>query len=206
MRKLRSVVVAAALSLFAAPHADAAPIDLNVAITYYTPAVGPPDASLAFWLFESATNGWPGAPLPQPPLASGGGALLPGVTQYPVALNIADPSHTYFIADGSYLSGPFLIFRSIFVAEPPTGHVSDESAFVFGPPWISLANLGSGGLSGDLWTINGFSNQGDGSFKVGSWQVTSAPEVAPVPEPTTVFLLGTGVAAAIRRPRRKKRH
>src|SRR5205809_7822151 len=106
MRKLRSVVVAAALLLFAAPHADAARIDLNVAITYCTPAVGPPDASLAFWLFESATNGWPGAPLPQPTLASGGGTLLPGVTQYAVSLNATDPSHTYFAADGSYLSGP----------------------------------------------------------------------------------------------------
>jgi hypothetical protein len=182
---------------------EATPIQLDVAVTYYTPAVGPQDASFSFSMFESATNGWPGA-LPPPSLATGVGTLLPGVTHFSASLNVDDLSQIYFTAFGSYLSGPFLIYPSIFVAEPPTGHVSDAAAFAFGPPWISLANLGTG-LSGDLFTINGFSNQADGSFKVGTWEITAAPEpTTAVPEPTTLLLFGTGLAAAIRTRRMKR--
>jgi len=205
MKTLLIVLFTLAFSAVAS-LAHATPVPLDVAITYYTPAVGPLDAGFQFWMFESATNGWPNADTPAS-TASGGSTLSPGINQYSVSPNVTDLSRLYFTAAGSYRSGPGLSVSSVFVAEPPAGHVSDASAFGFGPPWISLANVGSASLSGDLWVINGYSNQANGSFKVGTWEV-SQPQtvdvstVAQTPEPATMLLLGTGLAAALRARRR----
>lgn len=187
---LRRLLPAAALLLLITSRAQAAPINLLFTVNHFAPVSGPPEISLNFVFFQSATNGWPGSAPPQPFLASGGStALLPGVTQYNVSLDVASLDNIYFTANGGYWSGPGLLTRSIFVAEPPTGPVPDVLAFGYGPPWISLAGLGDG-LSGDFRYIFGYYNG-----PIGTWQVTATPNAAPVPEPASLFLFGSGVAA-----------
>lgn len=182
---LRRLLSAAALLLLLASRAQAAPIELLFTVNHYTPIVGPPEIGLQFTFFESATNGWPGSFPPQPFLANGGAVLLPGVTQFSVSLDAVSLENIYFTAYGGYWSGPGFQFQSIYVAEPPTGPVPDALAYGYGPPWISLANLGDG-LSGEFRYIYGYSNG-----PIGTWEVTS------VPEPTSVLLLGSGLAAVL---------
>ena len=198
MRTLPRIVFTIALSLFCTSHAEGSPIELSFAITYYNPVVGPPDAFFQFSVFESATNEWPaGSPSGSGSLATGGGGLLPGVAHFSASLNVADLTQVYFSAYGGYFISP-LMATNLFTAEPPTGHVSDLLVYGYGPPWISLTDLGPDGLSGDLWTFYGYPHQADGSFKEGTWEVTAAPE------PASIFLLGTGIAATVVRLRRTK--
>lgn len=182
---LRRLLSAAALLLLLASRVQAAPINLLLTIDHYTPVIGPPEIGFQYAFFQSATNGWPGSFPPGPLLASGGAALLPGVTQFSISLDAVSLENIYFNANGGYWSGPGFQFLSLYVAEPPTGPVPDSLAFGYGPPWISLANLGDG-LSGDLHYIYGYSNG-----PIGTWQVTS------VPEPTSLLLLGSGLAAVV---------
>lgn len=152
---------AAALLLLLTSRAEAAPISLLLTLDYYTPTVGPPEIGINFRFFTAATDGCGVSPaVPRTALVTGGASLLPGVSQFNVALNVDSLDNVYFNADGSYLSvlgpsvipGQFFYSTSIYVAEPPTGYVSDGTANQYGPPWIPLANLGSG-FSGDFHYI-----------------------------------------------------
>jgi hypothetical protein len=201
--RVRSVLAAAALLLLLPLRAQAAPINLMLTANINTPTAGPPELVFGFSFFQSATYGWPGAlvggwPAPAPPgvptLAFERTTLLPGVTQFNVSLDVDSLDNVYFIASGWYNSvdpGAFPgapPYPSVYVADPPTGHISDFTAWGWGPPWISLANLGDG-VSANLDFINGFQRPGG----IGTVQVTAVS--APVPEPASLFLLGSGLIA-----------
>ena len=194
LRRLFSAVV---LVLLLTSRAQAATIDLVLTVNLLEPTVGPPEISFNYSFFQSATNLWPFLA----PFHSGtsAGVLLPGVWQFNVSLDAVSLDNVYFTGYGFYDS-PFLPPDiNIYVAEPPTGRVSDALAYGYGPPWISLANMG-GGYSGELYWIHGYSRG-----PIGTWAVTTAPTA--VPEPTSLLLLGSGLAAVVaKKYRRSNRH
>lgn len=193
---LRRILTVSALLILLALPAQAATIDLLLTVDHYAPIIGPPGIGFSFRFFESSTNGWPGALAPGPYLAQGSAGLLPGLTSFNVSLNAESLDDVYFTADGGYFSGPGFQFLSLYAAHPPTGPVPDSLIFGYGPPWISLANLGSG-FSGDLQYFFGYSNG-----PIGTWTVTPATAV---PEPTSLFLIGSGVVALAANRYRKSR-
>lgn len=202
----RLLPVAFVLLLFAS-RAQAAPINLLLTVNIYPPSVGPPETSFSFRFFQSASNGWPfSAFQPTTPLASGGGGLLPGVTQFNVSFDAANLDNAFFSAYGGYFSpdpshpSSGYPINSLYAAEPPTGHVPDVLVYGYGPPWIPLANLGNG-ISGDLYSFYGVSRGPIGShdYLIGTYQL------APVPEPTSLLLFGSGlVAVATKKYRQSK--
>lgn len=203
---LKRLLPAAALLLLLTSRAEAAPINLLLSVNIGAPNGGPPQVVFGYSFFESATYGWPGdfvtgwpAPAPVPALAAGGGTLLPGQTQFNVSLNVDSLEHVYFIGSGWYFNaGLPLPPQSFYVAEPPTGDVSDQTAWAYGPPWISLANLGAG-ISDDFRYVNGAPRA------VGTYQITAVIDPAPVPEPASLFLLGSGLAAVAAKRYRQSR-
>ena len=159
--------------------------------------------------FESATYGWPGALVngwpagaSVPSLASGNATLLPGVSEFNVSLDVDSLDNVYFIGSGLYFNAPGQIFppMSVYIAEPPTGNVSDQTAWAYGPPWISLADL-AGGISGNFDYINGYPR----GVGIGTYQVTAVNDPAPVPEPASLLLLGSGLAAVAARKYRQSK-
>jgi hypothetical protein len=187
---MKSLIVALPLALMplASSNAEAAPI-LQITITEHA-TIG-----FGFSLFTSPTDNWPGG-------ASGASIGNGGGTGSFVAdfqLPSSDLSDVYLSGVGIFTLSPSL-GSDIFVAEPAEGHVLDELAFEFGPPWASLAGLSpTSSLSGDLWIVNG--PPYNGGWTVGTWQASEIPEV---PEPGTLMLVGTGILFGWWRRRRPK--
>jgi hypothetical protein len=180
------VLLALVLTVAVVPNAEASPIQLSVKITLF------PDVSgFGFEIFSNPTNEWPFGSLQRSAYLASGMSLGPGVTQHYVSLPVADLSQIYLSGSGSFFGDPNFVYQSIFVAAPPGG-VDGLLAWIYGPPWISLASVGPGSpLSGELSVIDG-----DATVFVGTW------EVSQVPEPSTWLLLGTGLAlVAVRRRR-----
>lgn len=169
---------------------------LNIKVTYYATPSWVVHNGFGFSLFTSPSNMWATPEMWQnmEELASGEAAFTPGRAVYEVSASVADLSNLYMQMAGGFLGCPpgdceNPYYQSIFVAEPPTGWVSDQEAWMYGPPWISLANVGSGlALSGDLEIINGYDAGTYRPWVVGTWEVT------PVPEPSSLLLIGAGLS------------
>lgn len=154
------------------------------------------EAGFTYYFFQRPTDDWPATPVSFVGDAlRGSGTLLPGETHFTVSLDFPDLSQAYFAGWGSYYLGipPLCCGSNIFVAQGPNFGASAQDAYTYGPIWISLADLGSG-LSGRLEMINGVRDV----LTEKSWEIT------PVPEPATIVLFGTGLAAAFRSRRMKR--
>jgi hypothetical protein len=197
---LRRLLSAAALLLLLASSAQASTINLLLTTDINDTTLGPPELLINFKFFESPENGWPYTAhlLPKIELAHGTAIVLPGVTQFDITLDTNSLDDIYFTAWGFYKTFDWPEWNR-YVAEPPTGSVSDGLVYGYGPVWIPLADLGAG-FSGNFQYF-----WGNPRGPIGSWSIDAAPApVTPVPEPASLLLFGSGLAAVASKKYRRK--
>ena len=196
----RRLLSAAGLLLLLSAPAQAAPINLLLTVDIYAPDYGSSEVDFTFSFFTAASNLWPNGS-PSAYLDSAHGSLMSGATQFSVSLETASLDNVYFRAYGGYILLPVEGEDRVglHVAAPPDGHVPESTVYGYGALWIPLANLGDG-LSGNLHWYYGYSRMARGH--VGTWAI--APEVAPVPEPASMLLLGSGLAAVMAKRYRRR--
>lgn len=171
----------------------------DITIDYFTPTVGPMEACFSFEMFESPVNAWPSEPPFPPAIAEHSTTLLPGITRWQEVIEDDDLSDNYFMAWGEI---PTLPEPTLFVAEPHTGHVPDGTVWGWGPPWISMEDLlTTNAITGNLFIFAGYDTQAGSThpWTVGTWTI------AAVPEPSSIFLFGTGMALMCGMLSRRKR-
>jgi hypothetical protein len=198
----------AALLLLLASRAQASSINLLLTTDYNEPLFNQPrEIKLIYEFFQSPSNLWPSHASRSPFLVTDGATLLPGVTQFDISLNVESLDDVYFAARGTYehIVGPrpdggfVLGGPSLYAAHPPGG-VSDQFVLSYGPPWISLADLDDG-ISGRFSLFLGQSRG-----PIGTWSLAAVPApMAPVPEPASMLLLGSGLAAVAARKYRQSK-
>lgn len=145
-----------------------------ITVIYFTPTIGPLNANFSFSIYENDNNLWGSdKQFSITPIITKSDTIVPGVNTFDISINTANPLKLYITGSGIIENNHG--HPSIFVAERPSGHVSDAEAFgVWGPPWISLAKLSVGiGVAADLFIINGTDNQIGSAhpWVVGSWAV-----------------------------------
>lgn len=189
------VLVVVALSLVLASRAEAAMLNLDFAVTLNEPA----PANFQFRFFESTpppsgmTYGFSGRERVLANRTVTG--MTPGTHRFSMTVDVLDLPNFWFAGWGSaqYQLGA----TTLFAASPLNGYDPAWAWFV-GPPWVSLATiLGTGTLGNTMTVFNGPGNPLTGDT-VGSWEL-NVTESDQVPEPTSLMLLGTGVAVVLRR-------
>lgn len=146
---------------------------MKVRVIYFAPKTSIGGTTFSFALYQSNSNLWTtGQQSTAQPIATGGGALHVGANTFTVNAPGANLAKLYLAAHGSIQNT--VPPESIFVAEPPQGHVSDADAFSKGPPWIALAGLAPGvGIAADLFVINGTDTQAGSAhpYVIGAWSI-----------------------------------
>lgn len=181
-----------ALVFLVVPSGNAAAGTIGFQVKINFTSGGPADtvASFDFVFFESTTYVWPGTQ-DGTRLTHVHTTLIPGTTSlFYLFLTNVDLTHLYFAGGGSYYLGQGMY--GAFVAEP-LQLLSDGDIYHYGAPGNLLAALANGGaVGGQLRNFYGYGRPG---FYDGSWEVTTTPE------PSTVVLLVSGLAAMAMRRR-----
>ena len=186
---LPHLLFAVAALLLLASRAEASPINILLTVNYGAPTEGPPGMGHHFEIFESDSNDWLNFARDTRPLAYSNTLLFPGETQYSILLDVGSLDNVYFFSEWVASGDPF---PNVLMASPPGGF-SDVLAAAYGPPWIPLVNMGDG-FSGNYQLILGF-RQG----RTAAYSLSVQNDMAPVPEPATMLLLGSGLAAVMAR-------
>ena len=200
---VRRLLLATAFLLITS-RANAATIDLLLTMDHFWPTAGAPNIEYTYRLFEASRNGWPDrdGSTPQTVLASGSAWVLPGVTQLDLSINVDSLDDVYLDIWGRYYIDPTVASTlGLYYALPPGAVPADIDPYVtgYGPPWIPLTDLDDG-IAGRFQHAFGLSRG-----PIGTWEISAVPDaVTPVPEPASILLLGSGLAAVAAKKSRRR--
>jgi hypothetical protein len=189
----RSLTVLALVVLCASPAAAAPITTLQFTIERPAPLLPIDNISFKLSVFDAPVNLWPG---PFTPAANAGPSSF-AAGQSTFFVDVSTPLDTaWFTIYGEYNVN--LPNHGVYIADtnPP---LNNGLPIGYGPPWISLAPLLLGqNVHGRFETII-YDGRNNGVGNLGSYTITA------VPEPASLLLLGTGLAALAARRSRSRR-